>query len=80
MNLRDAESRFFVDALFYWLFKHGMLFVIRADEKGGFPFHRRRWVFCCVSAWQYYSTNGDLGRALPLLMELLCRPPLGTQF
>lgn len=31
MNLRDAKSSFFVDALFHWFFKHGILFVIRAD-------------------------------------------------
>lgn len=30
MNLRDAKSSFFVDAMFCQLFKHGMLFVIRA--------------------------------------------------
>lgn len=67
MNLRDAKSSFCVDALFYWLFKRGMLFVIRADWKGGFPFHRRCQVFCSVSAQQNRSTGGGLGHAFLLL-------------
>lgn len=76
MNLRDAKSSFCVDALFYWLFKRVMLFVIRADWKEGFPFHRRCQVFSSVSAQQNHCTDGDLGHAF----LLLCRPQVGTPF
>lgn len=54
--------------------------VIRADKNEGFLFQRRCCLFHCTSAWQNDNTDGDLGRASLLLLELLCGLLLDTQF
>lgn len=54
--------------------------VIRADKNKGFLFQRRCCLFHCTPAWQKDNTDGDLGHASLLLLELLCGLLLDTQF